>query len=144
MPRKKDELKPRKDGRKWVKENLAISQQEKNSTWENPKFIFALYDSSTFEGPIDEVIERLTVVKNYYEDRGYRRVALDIAIDFEDGINIGIHGYRLETKEECQKRVEKSKRASFAAKKRERKKKKEKEEQERREYERLRKKYDNA
>jgi len=145
--RTKDDITPTKNGRKWVKIVLPTfaaktTQRSWNEALPDRDYLFSLHGSSTLEGPISEVLKKLQTVRNYYEKEGYRRITLDIEDDrYEGGIYISLHGYRLETKAEADKRKATAAKRSAAAKKREAKKKQTREEKERKEYERLKKKY---
>ena len=84
---------------------------------------------------------RLEQVRDYYEEQGYRRITLRARSDYGGGVDNELHGYRLETKQECAKRLERNKKAREAAKKREAKKKHDREARDRREFARLQKKF---
>jgi len=141
--RTKDTLTPRKDGRKWIRKQLATTQYKQGDAKLGvSSVIFSLYDEGAFLGPISEVMDRLQMVRDYYEEQGYRQVTIDPRPDYEGGVENELYGYRLETKEELQKRLERNKNAKAAAKKREAKKRKAREERERKEFERLKKKFE--
>jgi len=146
--RTKDKLTPRKDGRKWIRQQLSttqynnlFNQAHSAALYEAGSVIFSLHDESAFCGPISEVMGRLQMVRDYYEEQGYRQVTIDPRPGYEGGVENELYGYRLETKEELQKRLERIKNAKAAAKKREAKKRKAREERERKEFERLKKKF---
>jgi hypothetical protein len=140
--RTKDNLTPRGDGRKWIKQNLATTQYRQGEAEPGvDSVMFSLYDEDAFEGPITEVIEKLLKVRDFYEEQGLRRITVETSTDYDGGIDVGLHGFRLETKKECATRQARGRKAKEAAKKREAKKKQAREERELREYERLKKKY---
>ena len=139
--RTNDKLTPRKDGRKWLRVSLDTTQYKRDERGAASELIFGLYDTDAFEGTISEVIEKLAVVRDYYENAGFRRVAIGEFASYEEGDEISLHGYRLETKKELAAKKRRSENAKKAAKKRVAGKKKSQEDRDRKEFERLKKKF---
>lgn len=138
--RTQDSLTPRKDGRKWIRQNLATTQYRQGKAELGvDSVLFSLYDANAFEGPVTEVAEKILRIRDYYEAQGFRRIAIEVSPDYDGGADVQLHGHRLETKKECAARQERGRKAKEAAKKREAKKKQAREDRDKREFERLKK-----
>ncbi len=107
--------------KKWIQEGINIG-------W---------LDIESFNGPIDEVIERIQEWKRYAEELGYRKVRICVDQYYED-ISVNVMGERLETDKELAKRQKRSASAKTSAKVRKEKKKA----QELKTLKRLKKKYE--
>ena len=100
--------------------------------------------TSVFEGDIDEIIEKLKNVKKKHEGCHRFDVSVNVGYGYYDDryVEVELVGFRWETDEEVVKRIEKSKKAKLAAKKRAAAQKIEKEKKEKEELARLKAKYE--
>jgi len=70
------------------------------------------FDEDTFDGPVDDVISRISLIKEAVKDLGYEDAYIEVTRHWDD-VEIEVKGTRWETDKELQKRQ----RASEAAKK---------------------------
>lgn len=131
--------KPHKDGRIWKKEDLLTTQHHHMP---QKGYLFTLYDVSCLDGPIEKTIKLLQKVRLFYKNKGFEGIEVDIDTYYHGGeTEISLSGYRIETYEERNKRIQTSKNKKVAAKKREAKKKLTREVKDKAEYDRLKKKF---
>jgi len=128
--RTNDNIAPYKDGRRWVSKRLETMPIIEDHNGKR-MVAFNISDDEAFKGPISDVIDLLTKVRNHYETKGFRRITIDFNYH-RDGfdLDVELEGYKIESKTIANERI--------ALNKRKRSFKKQKELQE---YKRLKKIY---
>ena len=140
--RTNDNLTPRKDGRVWLRQNLANTQYNRDEKGSAEAVHFSLYDADSFCGLLTDVMARLETVRDFYEKEGFRSIKVSLESDYDGGTDVAVHGYKLETKEALATRLRRNANSRVAAKKRTKAAKERKEQRDKSEFERLKKKFE--
>ncbi len=120
----------------------------KNDRKEIHQYIFSLSTYDVFEGKVEDIFEKIKDIRKYAQQYTaqdlsiFHRFSVDKEYNYDSSDDYNLIGYRWETEEEYNKRVERNKKDSESAKKREKEKKQELVKKEKELYEQLKKKYE--